>query len=82
MATSWCGDGKQERWNADERKGTQMNANGPVLNAMPKQIIGCAFTVANALGCGFLENVYKNALAHELRKAGPAVMQHRRIDAS
>ena len=57
-----------------------MNADGPVLNAMSKQIIGCAFTVANKLGCGFLEKVYENALAHELRKAGLAVMQQRGID--
>ena len=31
--------------------------------------------VSNALGSGFLEKVYENALAHELRKAGLAVMQ-------
>ena len=40
------------------------------LNDVSRRIIGCAFTVANALGCGFLEKVYENALAHELRKAG------------
>ncbi|MCX6547399.1 MAG: GxxExxY protein [Acidobacteria bacterium] len=34
------------------------------------QIIGCAYLVANGLGSGFLEKVYENALAHELRKAG------------
>jgi len=32
-------------------------------------IIGCCFRVANELGPGFLEKVYENALAHELRKA-------------
>ena len=32
-----------------------------------KRVIGCAFTVSNQLGCGFLENVYENALAMELR---------------
>jgi GxxExxY protein len=47
---------------------------------MSKHIIGCAFTVANKLGCGFLENVYEHALAHELCKAGLAVMQQRGID--
>ena len=35
-----------------------------------EQIIGCAFRVANALGPGFLEKVYENALLHELRKSG------------
>ncbi len=39
-------------------------------NALTEQIIGCAYTVANALGHGFLEKVYENALAHELRKNG------------
>jgi GxxExxY protein len=34
-------------------------------------------TVSNALGAGFLEKVYENALAHELRKAGLAVVQQR-----
>jgi GxxExxY protein len=42
-------------------------------------IIGCAFTVLNALGAGFLEKVYENALAHERRKAGLAVTQQRGI---
>jgi GxxExxY protein len=31
----------------------------------------------NTLGAGFLEKVYENALAHELRKAGLDVMQQR-----
>ncbi len=35
-----------------------------------EKIIGCAYTVANTLGAGFLEKVYENALAHELRKDG------------
>ena len=38
-------------------------------------IIGSAFTVHNAIGCGFLEKVYENALAHELRKKGLMVRQ-------
>ena len=42
---------------------------------MSERIIGCAFTVLNTLGTGFLEKVYENALAHELRKAGLAVLQ-------
>jgi GxxExxY protein len=33
-------------------------------------IIGAAFEVSNTLGCGFLEKVYENALAVELRKRG------------
>lgn len=33
---------------------------------LTKDIIGAAFDVHNALGCGLLEKVYENALAHEL----------------
>lgn len=40
-----------------------------------EKIIGCAYTVANTLGSGFLEKVYENALSYELRKAGLAVQQ-------
>lgn len=45
------------------------------LNLLSEKIIGCAFTVSNTLGIGFLEKVYENALAHELRKAGIPVTQ-------
>ena len=34
------------------------------------KIIGCAMKVHRTLGCGFLESVYQNALAYELKKAG------------
>lgn len=52
-----------------------MNANGPALDALSNRTIGCAFTVANTLGGGFLAKVYENALAFELRTAGLAVQQ-------
>jgi GxxExxY protein len=42
-------------------------------------VIGCAFTVLNTLGVGFLEKVYANALAHELRKMGLAVAKQRGV---
>lgn len=42
-------------------------------------IIGCAFKIGNEIGCGFLEKVYENALAHELRKAGLRVEQQKPI---
>jgi len=40
------------------------------LNALSEKIIGCAYTVGNKLSCGFLEKVYENALAYEIRKLG------------
>lgn len=52
-----------------------MHADGTRLNDLSGVVIGCAFTVINTLGAGFLEKVYENALAHELRKAGLAVTQ-------
>ena len=45
------------------------------LNRLTEKIIGCAYTVSNELGSGFLEKVYENALAHEIRKAGLQVDQ-------
>ena len=42
--------------------------NESELNALTEKIIGCAFQVSNTLGSGFLEKVYENALAIELRK--------------
>jgi GxxExxY protein len=52
-----------------------MNTDRLTLNQLSKKIIGCAFVVSNTLGAGFLERVYENALAHELRKAGLMVEQ-------
>ena len=49
------------------------------LNQITEGIIGCAYTVANTLGPGFLEKVYENALSHELRKAGLRVRQQASI---
>ena len=50
-----------------------------LLQPVTERIIGCAFRVANALGHGFIEKVYENALAHEMRKSGPGVVQQRGI---
>jgi len=38
-------------------------------------IIQAFYAVYNALGCGFLEKVYENALCHELTKQGLNVRQ-------
>lgn len=48
-------------------------------NELSEKIIGLFYEVYNALGYGFLEKVYENALAIELRRAGLAVIQQERI---
>ena len=45
-------------------------------------IIGCAYKVHNALGPGFLERVYENALRIELEKIGLRVKQQEPINVS
>ena len=57
----------------------QMHADEAETNRLSERIIGCAFQVLNTLGAGFLEKVYENALAHELRKAGLVVAQQHGI---
>jgi GxxExxY protein len=47
---------------------TQMHADMRRLNELSGTVIGCAFTVLNTLGAGFLERVYESALVHEVRK--------------
>ena len=56
---------------ADERRSA--------INAKTERILSAAFRVSNVLGCGFLEKVYENALAYELRKCGFDVKQQRCI---
>ncbi len=45
------------------------------LNEITQKIIGCAYTVSNTLGIGFVEKVYENALAHALRQSSLRVAQ-------
>ena len=49
------------------------------INKITEIIIGSAYKVANALGCGFLEKVYENALAYEIRKHHLEVKQQESI---
>jgi len=48
-------------------------------NELTEKIIGCAFTVHNKLGPGFLEKIYENALRIELLKEGLTVKQQEPI---
>jgi GxxExxY protein len=50
------------------------------INQITEKIIGCAFKVSNALGAGFLEKVYENALAYELNRAGLKTRQQFSIE--
>ncbi len=50
------------------------------INHLTERVIGCAYAVSNALGSGFLEKVYENALAHEMRKQGLGVRQQERVE--
>ncbi|WP_306591834.1 GxxExxY protein [Geothrix sp. 21YS21S-4] len=51
--------------NTDQARAARVD-HDPLTEA----VIGCVFKVANALGSGFLEKVYENALAFELERAG------------
>lgn len=42
---------------------------------LTERIIGCAYQVSNTLGHGFLEKIYENALAIELRNSGLLAIQ-------
>ena len=46
---------------------------------LTSKIIGAFYTVYNALGHGFLEKVYENALVLELRKMGLRAEQQKRV---
>jgi GxxExxY protein len=49
------------------------------INRITEKIIACVYRVSNTLGSGFLEKVYENALAIELRKNGLEVEQQHPI---
>ena len=60
--------------NADERRS--------LLDQVTEKIIGCVHHVSNTLGTGFLEKVYENALAVELRLNSLKVVQQQRVEIS
>lgn len=49
-------------------------------NEITEKIIGASYTVANALGNGFLEKVYENALVVELNLLGLKVESQRKLE--
>ena len=56
-----------------------MNADERRLDGITEKIIGCAYRVSNVLGSGFMEKVYENALAIELRKTGLEIAQQKPV---
>lgn len=50
------------------------------LDRLTERIIGGVHEVSNELGAGFLEKVYENALAVQLRSTGLAVEQQKRLE--
>ena len=48
--------------------------------ALTRRIIGAAYAVHNALGRGFLEKVYENALALELQARGMEAVQQQEVE--
>ncbi len=59
-----------------------MNTDRTAINDLAELIIGRALVVSNTFGSGFLEKVYENALAHELRKADLTVGQQHQVRVS
>ena len=57
-----------------------MTGDAEALNELTRRIIGCAYTVSNDLGAGFLEKVYENALAYELKTNRLCVQQQQPIE--
>jgi GxxExxY protein len=49
------------------------------LDAITERIIGAAHRVSNTLGAGFVEKVYENAYAYEMRKDSLVVVQQHPI---
>ncbi|MEO0964767.1 MAG: GxxExxY protein [Planctomycetota bacterium] len=68
---------EKPRMNADERG---LSPSTSDVNELTERVIGCAFAVSNALGAGFLEKVYENALAHEIKKTGLTVQQQKPVE--
>jgi GxxExxY protein len=65
-----------DRIGTDSGKEQSVATGGDLKHqALTQAIIGAFYEVYNTLGYGFLEKVYENALAFELRQRGLAVVQ-------
>jgi GxxExxY protein len=50
------------------------------IDDLTHRIIGFAYKIHNALGSGFLESVYENALVIELNRIGIIALQQEELD--
>lgn len=63
-----------------ERRGLPLSELDPALTEVSRKVIGCAIEVHKSLGPGFAEEVYLNALCHELSAAGVAFKAGQTLD--
>lgn len=56
-----------------------MNTDTKSLTAITTLIIGCSYRISNVLGTGYLEKVYENSLAYEMRKSGLFVETQKKV---
>lgn len=66
--------------NADQKPRMDTDKHGLKYEMETKKIIGCAMTVLNTLGHGFLEKPYENALCVEFRIQDIPFVQQPRFD--
>ena len=64
------GQGRGRGGDGGERRGMPLSELDPTLTDMSRRVIGCAIEVHKALGPGFDEACYVNALKMEMNKAG------------
>ena len=75
------------KWHTDKyRLSAQINTDKKCMNYqhndLTKKIIGCFYNVYNSLGYGFLEKVYENSFALELKQNGLFTVQQMPIKVS
>ena len=65
---------------ATRPRARELRATEVLHSEITNEIIGAMFDVHDSLGCGFLESVYANALAVDLRARGVRVERHVAFD--
>lgn len=61
-------------------QGRLIDSRREEIDGITKSILDCALHVHRVLGCGFLEKVYENALAAELKSRGVFVQQQEPVE--